>query len=55
MRGCEYAGAVTAVMCGEAYPSARIAGALGRYAGYAVNREPQLHVIDKLAAAMRTA
>src|SRR6185295_12897367 len=46
--GREYAGAITAVMCGEAYlQSARIAGTLGSYAGYAANREPQLRVIDK--------
>jgi ribonucleoside-diphosphate reductase alpha chain len=46
--GREYAGAVTALMCGEAYlQSARIAEKLGPYAGYAKNREPQLHVIDK--------
>src|SRR6185503_15098251 len=46
--GREYAGAITAVMCGEAYlQSARIAGTLGPYAGYAANREPQLRVIDK--------
>jgi ribonucleoside-diphosphate reductase alpha chain len=46
--GREYAGAVTALMSGEAYAqSARIAGALGPYAGYAKNRDPQLRVIDK--------
>jgi ribonucleoside-diphosphate reductase alpha chain len=46
--GREYAGAVTALMSGEAYlQSARIASALGAYAGYATNREPQLRVIDK--------
>jgi len=46
--GREYAGAVTALMCGEAYlQSARIAEKLGPYAGYAKNREPQLRVIDK--------
>ena len=46
--GREYAAAVTALMCGEAYlQSARIAGELGAYAGYARNREPQLRVIDK--------
>ena len=46
--GREYAGAVTALMSGEAYlQSARIAEAMGPYAGYATNREPQLHVIDK--------
>jgi ribonucleoside-diphosphate reductase alpha chain len=46
--GREYAGAVTALMCGEAYlQSSRIAAVLGPYAGYAPNREPQLRVIDK--------
>ncbi len=46
--GREYAGAVTSLMCGEAYlQSARIAGALGPYDGFAVNRDPQLRVIDK--------
>jgi ribonucleoside-diphosphate reductase alpha chain len=46
--GREYAGAVTALMCGEAYlQSARIAEKLGPYAGYARNREPQLRVVDK--------
>jgi ribonucleoside-diphosphate reductase alpha chain len=46
--GREYAGAVTALMCGEAYlQSARLAGALGAYEGYATNREPQLRVVEK--------
>jgi ribonucleoside-diphosphate reductase alpha chain len=46
--GREYAGAVTAIMCGEAYlQSARVAEALGPYTGHAKNREPQLKVIDK--------
>src|SRR5207302_1096973 len=46
--GREYAGAVTAVMSGEAYvQSARIAAGLGVYDGFARNREPQLRVIDK--------
>jgi ribonucleoside-diphosphate reductase alpha chain len=46
--GREYAGAVTALMCGEAYlQSARIASAKGPYAGYARNRDPQLYVIEK--------
>jgi len=46
--GREYAAAVTALMCGEAYrQSARLASALGPYDGYAMNREPQLRVIDK--------
>jgi ribonucleoside-diphosphate reductase alpha chain len=44
--GREMAGAVTALMCGEAYAqSARIAERLGPFAGYAVNREPMLDVI----------
>jgi ribonucleoside-diphosphate reductase alpha chain len=46
--GREYAAAITALMCGEAYlQSGRIAERLGPYAGHAVNREPQLRVIDK--------
>jgi ribonucleoside-diphosphate reductase alpha chain len=46
--GRQYAGAVTALLCGEAYlQSARIAGAMGPFAGYAVNREPMLGVIEK--------
>src|SRR5712672_2558186 len=44
--GRAVAGAVTALMCGEAYAqSARIAERLGPFAGYAVNREPMLDVI----------
>jgi ribonucleoside-diphosphate reductase alpha chain len=50
--GREYAGAVTALMSGEAYrQSARLAAALGAYEGHAVNREPQLRVIEKHRAA----
>ncbi len=46
--GREYAAALTALMCGEAYgQSARIAGALGPYDGFARNREPQIRVIEK--------
>jgi ribonucleoside-diphosphate reductase alpha chain len=46
--GRQYAGAITALMCGEAYlQSARIAAQLGPFAGYAVNREPMLAVIAK--------
>jgi ribonucleoside-diphosphate reductase alpha chain len=46
--GRHYAGAITAVMCGEAYlQSARIAGQLGPFAGYEQNREPMLGVIAK--------
>ena len=44
--GRDMAGAVTALMCGEAYAqSARIAERLGPFAGYAANREPMLDVI----------
>src|SRR5256885_2657826 len=43
--GRTYAAAVTALMCGEAYAmSAEIAGAMGAFAGYALNREPMLEV-----------
>jgi ribonucleoside-diphosphate reductase alpha chain len=46
--GRQYAGALTSLMCGEAYlQSARIAGQLGPFAGYAVNREPMLSVLAK--------
>jgi ribonucleoside-diphosphate reductase alpha chain len=46
--GREYAAAVTALMCGEAYrQSAAVAEALGPYDGYAKNREPQLRVLEK--------
>jgi len=46
--GRQYAGAVTALLCGEAYlQSARVAGALGPFEGYAVNREPMLGVIER--------
>ncbi|MBS2026537.1 MAG: vitamin B12-dependent ribonucleotide reductase [Deltaproteobacteria bacterium] len=44
--GRAYAGAITALMCGEAYAqSARIAKELGTFEGYAANREPFLGVI----------
>ncbi len=50
--GREYAAAITALMHGEAYlQSARIAGVMGPFAGYAKNREPMLKVIDKHRAA----
>jgi len=46
--GRTYAAAVTSLMHGEAYAqSARIAGAMGPFAGYAKNAEPMLRVIDK--------
>ncbi len=41
-----WAGAITALMCGEAYRlSAEISSKMGAYHGYAVNKEPQLKVI----------
>ena len=44
--GRDMAGAITALMCGEAYAqSARVAERLGPFAGFAVNREPMLDVI----------
>ena len=46
--GRAYAAAITALMHGEAYAqSARIAAALGPFAGFARNTEPMLRVIDK--------
>ncbi len=52
--GRDMAGAVTALMCGEAYAqSARIAERLGPFAGYAVNREPMLDVIRMHRDALR--
>ncbi len=46
--GRSYAAAVTALMHGEAYAqSARVAAAMGPFAGYAKNAEPMLRVIDK--------
>jgi ribonucleoside-diphosphate reductase alpha chain len=46
-QGRDWAGALTAIMCGQAYlTSARIAeGSTGPCAGYAVNEEPFLNVI----------
>jgi ribonucleoside-diphosphate reductase alpha chain len=44
--GREVAGAITAVMCGQAYlTSSRIAEAMGPFFGYAVNAQPFLEVI----------
>jgi ribonucleoside-diphosphate reductase alpha chain len=46
--GRAYAAAVTALMHGEAYAqSARVAAAMGPFAGYAKNAEPMLRVVDK--------
>src|SRR5215470_12896644 len=45
-QGRDYAGAITAVMCGQAYlTSSRIAEAMGPFPGYAVNAQPFLEVI----------
>jgi ribonucleoside-diphosphate reductase alpha chain len=47
-QGRGYAGAITALMTGEAYlQSARIAEAMGPFEGYARNREPMLRVIER--------
>jgi ribonucleoside-diphosphate reductase alpha chain len=46
--GRAYAAAITALMHGEAYAqSARVASAMGPFAGYQRNAEPMLRVIDK--------
>jgi len=46
--GRQYAAAVTALMCGEAYAqSARVAQQMGPFAGYAINRDPMLDVLAK--------
>ena len=46
--GRAYAAAITALMHGEAYAqSARVASAMGPFAGHAKNAEPMLRVIDK--------
>ena len=46
--GRQYAGAITALMCGEAYAqSARLAQAMGPFAGFVNNREPTLGVVDQ--------
>ena len=45
-QGRDWAGAITAIMCGQAYlTSSRIAGAMKPFAGYAVNEQPFLEVI----------
>jgi ribonucleoside-diphosphate reductase alpha chain len=46
--GRQYAAAITSILSGESYAqSARIAAKVGPFAGYAVNEEPFLRVIDK--------
>jgi len=45
-QGREFAGAITAVMCGQAYlTSSRVAESTGPFPGYAVNEQPFLDVI----------
>jgi ribonucleoside-diphosphate reductase alpha chain len=52
--GRDVAGALTALMCGEAYAqSSRIAERMGPFTGYAENREPMLDVIRMHRDAMR--
>src|SRR5579864_3062696 len=52
--GRDVAGAVTALMCGEAYAqSARVAEKMGPFPGYEVNREPMLDVMRMHRDAMR--
>jgi ribonucleoside-diphosphate reductase alpha chain len=52
--GRDVAGAITAMMCGEAYAqSARIAERMGPFPGYEVNREPMLDVIRMHREAVR--
>ncbi len=46
--GRQYAGAVTALMCGEAYAqSARVAEHKGAFSGYEVNAKPMQEVVGK--------
>jgi ribonucleoside-diphosphate reductase alpha chain len=52
--GRDVAGAITALMCGEAYAqSSRIAERMGPFPGYEVNREPMLDVVRMHRDAMR--
>src|ERR1700736_6569980 len=52
--GRDVAGAVTALMCGEAYAqSSRIAERMGPFPGYEMNSEPMLDVIGMHRDAMR--
>ena len=52
--GRDMSGAITALMCGEAYAqSSRMAEKMGPFPGYEVNREPMLEVIRMHRDAMR--
>src|SRR3954447_13409208 len=45
-QGRDFAGAITAIMCGQAYlSSSRVADAVGTFPGYAANEQPFLEVI----------
>jgi ribonucleoside-diphosphate reductase alpha chain len=45
-QGRDFAGAITAVMCGQAYlTSSRVAAATGPFAGYAGNEQPFMEVV----------
>ncbi len=51
--GRDYAAAITALLCGQAYlTSAEIAQEIGPFAGYEENREPMLEVVRKHRAAL---
>ncbi|MFT5316305.1 MAG: ribonucleoside-diphosphate reductase alpha chain, partial [Candidatus Krumholzibacteriia bacterium] len=53
--GRDYAAAITALMCGQAYlTSAEIASHLGAFDGYAENREPMLEVVRMHRAAVNS-
>jgi ribonucleoside-diphosphate reductase alpha chain len=52
--GRDVAGAITALMCGEAYAqSSRVAERMGAFPGYQANREPMLDVVRMHRDAMR--
>ena len=45
-RGRAIAGAITSLMCGNAYlMSAKLAAVKGPFSGYEINSEPMLHVM----------
>jgi ribonucleoside-diphosphate reductase alpha chain len=51
--GRSYAGAITAILTGQSYEqSAKIAGVMGAFPGYAENREPTLKVMRQHRAAV---
>lgn len=46
--GRDYAAAITSIMCGQAYKqSAFIAGEIGTFKGYEINKEPMMNVMMK--------